>query len=104
MAAIIVYAAYVGGVRLIVTLSAPGASAAILLLGICCAVCETGDLYTKPQPRSGVIMRRVTCGILVLALGFGLAAIASGSGYALRNMLMMIIIFWTTAAIWHVAQ
>jgi hypothetical protein len=104
VAAVLAYAAYMGGMRLIVVSSAPAASTTIFVLGLGCAVCVTGDLYTKPQPRAGVIVRRVTCGLGVLAGFFGLAGIVAGSVYALRNMVMLIVIFWTTAAIWHVVQ
>lgn len=102
--AIIAYAAYLGGVRLQLVSSAPAASVTILLLGAGCAVCQTGYLYTRPQPRRGVILRRITCGIGVLAVGYGLAGILAGSGYALRNLVMLVIIFWTTTALWHVLQ
>lgn len=101
-AAVIAYAAFLGGVRLFLVSTAWAASATILVLGFGCAVCVTGELYTKPQPRPGVILRRITCGIGILAVGYGLTGIATGSGYALRNLVLLLLIFWGTAALWHV--
>jgi hypothetical protein len=101
VASLIAYAGYLGGARLFLVSSAWAASATALVLGFGCAVCATGDLYTKPQPRSGVLLRRVTCGIGVVAIGYGLTGMVADSAYALRNLIMLIIVFWTTAALWH---
>jgi hypothetical protein len=98
---VIAYAAYLGGARLPLVSSAWAASATILVLGFGCAVCATSDLYTKPQPRGGVAVRRITSGIGMLAVVFGLTGIVADSAYALRSLVMLIIIFWTTAALWH---
>lgn len=80
--------------------SASAASATILVLGSGCAACVARDLYTAPQPRGGVTVRRITSGIGMLAVVFGLAGIVTDSVYALRNLVMLLIIFWGTAALW----
>lgn len=95
------YAGYVGGVRLPLVSSASAASATILVLGIGCAACATGDLYTKPQPRWGVAIRRFTAGTGMLAVAFGLAGMVTNSGFALRNLVVLIIMVCGTAALWH---
>jgi hypothetical protein len=102
VAAVIAYAAFLGGVRLFLVSTAWAASATILVLGVGCAVCLTGELYTKPQPRPGVILRRITCGIGILAVGYGLTGIVADSEYALRNLVLLVMFFWGTAALWHV--
>lgn len=98
---VLAYTAYLAGTRLPLVSSAWAASATILALGFGCAVCATSDLYTKPQPRWGVAVRRITSGIGMLAVVFGLTGIVADSAFALRNLVMLIIIFWTTAALWH---
>jgi hypothetical protein len=104
VAVVVAYAAHMGGVRVALVASTAAASATILLLGAGCAVLVTGDLYTQPQPRWGLIMRRVTCGIGALGAAYGLAGMVADSGYGLRNMVMLIVILWTTAAIWHLVR
>jgi hypothetical protein len=49
-----------------------------------------------------VILRRITCGIGILAVGYGLTGVVANSGYALRNLVMLVMIFWGTAILWHV--
>jgi hypothetical protein len=98
---VITYAAYLAGARLSVVSSASAASATILVLGTGCAVCVARDLYTAPQPRGGVTVRRITSGVGMLGAVFGLTGIVADSGYALRNLVMLLIIFWVTAALWH---
>lgn len=98
---VIGYAACVSGARLLVVSSASAASATILVLGSVCAACVARDLYTAPQPRGGVTFRRITSGIGMLAAVFGLTGIVTDSVYALRNLVMLLIMFWGTAALWH---
>lgn len=96
------YAAYLAGTQLLLLSSAWATSAVVLALGFGCAASATGDLYTRPQPRSGVVVRRVTAGIGVIALMFGLAGMVTDSQYALRNLVAAMIMFWGTATLWHV--
>ena len=95
------YVAYLQEVRLLLVSSTFAASASILVLGAGCAVIATADLYTRPQPRSGVAIRRITAGIGVLGLAYGLTGMVTGSGYALRNLVMTTVALWATAALWH---
>jgi hypothetical protein len=101
LAVIVAYAAYLGGAHLFLVSSTWAASATILVLGFGCAACATSDLYTRPQPRWGVAMRKITFGIGLLALLYGLAGIVANSTYGLRNMVALIIVCWGTACIWH---
>jgi len=99
---VLIYAAHLAGVHLLLVSSAWATSAVVLVLGFGCAAIATGDLYTRPQPRSGVVVRRVTAGIGLIALAFGLTGIVADSQYALRNLVGAMIMFWGTAALWHV--
>lgn len=99
---VLAYAAYLAGTRLLLVSSAWATSAVVLVLGFGCAASATGDLYTRPQPRSGVVVRRVTAGIGIVALTFGLTGIVADSQYALRNLVAVMIMFWATATLWHV--
>ncbi len=99
---VLAYAAYLAGTRLLLVSSAWATSAVVLVLGFGCAASATGDLYTRPQPRSGVVVRRVTAGIGMIALTFGLAGIVADSQYALRNLVVVMVMFWGTATSWHV--
>lgn len=99
---VLAYTAYLAGAQLLLVSSAWATSAVVLALGFGCAASATGDLYTRPQPRSGVVVRRITAGIGVIALTFGLTGIVFDSQYALRNLVAVMIMFWATATLWHV--
>jgi hypothetical protein len=101
MVVIVAYTAHLGGARLFFVSSTWAASATILVLGFGCAACATSDLYTRPQPRWGVAVRRITCVMGLLALLYGLDGIVANSAYGLRNTVAFIITCWGTAFIWH---
>jgi hypothetical protein len=101
MLIIFTYVAYLAGGHLLLVSSVWSTSAAIMVIGLGCAVTATGDLYTRVQPRAGVVIRRVTAGIGLVGLGYGLAAVLMDSAFALRNLVAMIIILWGTATVWH---
>ncbi len=97
----IVYSAYLEGSNMLLISSAWATSAVVLVLGAGCAVSATGDLYTRPQPRSGEILRRVTAGIGMFGVISGLAGLITGSAYALKILVMAAMVFWGTATAWH---
>jgi len=82
--------------------SAWAASAVALVLGGICAVSSAGDLHTRPQPREGVIFRRVTTVLGTMALLAGLIALIADSGHALEILVVITGFLWLTATIWHV--
>jgi hypothetical protein len=97
----VAYAAYLQGMGLPLVSTAWATSAVVMVLGIGCAVSATGDLYTRPQPRSGEILRRITAGIGMFALITGLTALITGSAYALKILVMTTLALWGTATVWH---
>jgi hypothetical protein len=82
--------------------SAWAASAVALVLGGICAVGAAGDLHTRPQPREGVIFRKVTTVLGTIALLAGLIALIADSGRALETLVVMTTFLWLTGTIWHV--
>ena len=82
--------------------SAWTASVVELVLGGVCAVSAAGDLHTRPQPREGVIFRRVTTVLGTMALLAGLIALIADSGHALEILVVITGFLWLTATIWHV--
>jgi hypothetical protein len=82
--------------------SAWAASAVALVLGGICAVSAAGDLHTRPQPREGVIFRKVTTVLGTIALLAGLIALIANSGRALETLVVMTTFLWLTGTIWHV--
>jgi hypothetical protein len=97
----VAYAAYLQGTGLALVSTAWATSAVVMVLGIGCAVSATGDLYTRPQPRSGEILRRITAGIGMFALITGLTGLITGSAYALKILVMTTLALWGTATVWH---
>jgi hypothetical protein len=97
----VAYAAFLQGMSLPLISTAWATSAVVMVLGIGCAVSATGDLYTRPQPRSGEVLRRITAGIGVFALIAGLAGLITGSAYALKILVMAMMVLWGTATVWH---
>ena len=81
--------------------SAWAASAVELVLGGICAVSAAGDLHTRPQPRQGVIFRKVTTVLGTIALLAGLIALIADSGRALEILVVFTGFLWLTATIWH---
>ena len=82
--------------------SAWAAAAVELALGGICAVSAAGDLHTRPQPREGVIFRKVTTVLGTIALLAGLIALIADSGRALEILVVVTGFLWLTATIWHV--
>ena len=82
--------------------SAWTASVVELALGCICAVSAAGDLHTRPQPREGVIFRKVTTVLGTIALLAGLIALIADSGHALEILVVVTGFLWLTATIRHV--
>jgi hypothetical protein len=81
--------------------SAWAASAVELALAGICAVSAAGDLHTRPQPREGVIFRKVTTVLGTIALLAGLIALIADSGRALEGLVVITGFLWLTGTIWH---
>jgi hypothetical protein len=73
-----------------------------LVLGACCAVAAAFDLHTTPQPRVGVIFRRITTVTGTIALVAGLIGTLGSSGQALEILVVSTAVLWTAGTIWHV--
>ena len=84
--------------------SAWAASATELVLGSVCAVTAAADLHTRPLPRPGVIFRRITTVLGVIALLAGLAGLIINSAHAVEIVVVATVFLWLTAFIWHVVS
>jgi hypothetical protein len=82
--------------------SAATASIVALVLGACCAVAAAVDLHTRPQPRLGVIYRRITTVTGTIALLAGVAGVIASSGQALEILVVSTGAVWFTGTCWHV--
>ena len=82
--------------------SAWATSAVELVLGCVCAVTAAADLHTRPQPREGRIVRRVTTVLGSIALLAGLAGLVANSAHAVEVLLVTTVFLWLIATIWHV--
>jgi len=102
VAMILAYTAFRTGSDLPALSSAWAASVVELVLGGICAVSAAGDLHTRPQPREGVIFRKVTTVLGTIALLAGLIALIADSGAALEVLVVFTAFLWLTATIWHV--
>jgi hypothetical protein len=102
VAMILAYTAFVFGTGSILLSSAWAASAVELVLGFVCAVSAAGDLHTRPQPRLGVIFRKVTTVLGTIAVLAGLAGLIGNSGKGLEGLVVFTTFLWLTATIWHV--
>jgi len=96
------FVAYKAGTDLPLVSSAWAAGAVNLVLGCICAVSAAGDLHTRPQPREGVIFRKVTTVLGTIALLAGLTALVADSGRALEILVVITGFLWLTGTIWHV--
>jgi hypothetical protein len=99
---VIAYVAYLGGTTLLLISSTWATSAVILVLGIGCAVVAASDLYTRPQPRSGEVFRRITTVLGTIAVIAGLIGLVTGSAHALEILVVVTITLLGTATFWHV--
>jgi hypothetical protein len=102
VAMMLAFMAFKAGTDLPLLSSAWSAGAVSLVLGGICAVSAAGDLHTRPQPREGVIFRKVTTVLGTIALLAGLIALIANSGRALETLLVMTTFLWLTGTIWHV--
>jgi hypothetical protein len=102
VAMMLAFMAFKFGTDLPLLSSAWAASAVALVLGGICAVSAAGDLHTRPQPREGVIFRKVTTVLGAIALLAGLIALIVNSGRALETLVVMTTFLWLTGTIWHV--
>ena len=98
----VAFVAYKSGTDLPLLSSAWAAGAVELALGCICAVSAAGDLHTRPQPREGVIFRKITTVLGTIALLAGLIALIADSGRALEILVVITGFLWLTATIWHV--
>ncbi len=99
---ILVYAWFEYGTTMLLLSSAWAASAVELVLGCICAVCAAGDLHTRPQPRPGRIVRRITTVLGTIALLAGLAGLIGNSGHAVEVVVVATTFLWLTGTLWHV--
>lgn len=99
---IFAYAAYLQGTSLLLISSSWATTAVVLVLGTGCAVSAAGDLYTRPQPRSGEVFRRIATVIGTIALITGVIGLITGSAHALEILVVATIALWGTATFWHV--
>jgi hypothetical protein len=73
-----------------------------LILGAVCAVTAAADLHTRPQPRAGRIVRRITTALGSIALVAGLAGLAGNSAHAVEILVVATTFLWLAATVWHV--
>jgi hypothetical protein len=99
---ILAWAASEYGTTMLLLSSAWAASAVELVLAAICAVSAAGDLHTRPQPREGVIFRKITTVLGTIALLAGLAGVIGNSAQGLEVLVVVTTFLWLTATIWHV--
>ncbi len=99
---ILAWAAFEYGTSMLLLSSPWAASAVELLLAAICAVSAAGDLHTRPQPRDGVIFRKITTVLGTIALLTGLAGVIANSAHAVEVLVVVTTFLWLTATIWHV--
>ena len=81
--------------------SAWATSAVELVLGSICAVTAAIDLHTRPQPRAGRIVRRITTVFGSIALVAGLAGLVGNSAHAVEILVVATMWLWLAATVWH---
>ena len=99
---IFAYAAYLQGASLSLISSTWATTAVALVLGIGCAISAASDLYTRPQPRWGEVLRRVVTVVGTIALSAGVIGLITGSAHALEILVVATMALWGTATFWHV--
>ncbi len=99
---IVAYGSFAYGTSLVLLSSAWAASAVELVFGSICAMSAAGDLHTQPQPRQGVIFRRITTVLGAIALLAGLAGLIANSAHAVEILVVATTFLWLTGTIWHV--
>ncbi len=82
--------------------SAWATSAVELALAAVCAVTAAADLHTRPQPRAGRIVRRITTVLGAIALVAGLAGLAGNNAKAVEILVVDMAFLWLAATLWHV--
>jgi hypothetical protein len=87
---------------LVLLTSAWATSAVELVLGAVCAVTAAADLHTRPQPRAGRIVRRITTALGSIALLAGLAGLAGNNAKAVEILVVDMSFLWLAATLWHV--
>ena len=102
LAMVLAYAAFAYGTSLLLLSSAWAASAVELVLGAICAVSAAGDLHTRPQQLQGLIFRKITTVLGVIALLAGLFGLIANSAHAVEIVVVATSFLWLTATIWHV--
>jgi hypothetical protein len=102
VAMVLAYWAFAFGSSLLLLSSAWAASAVELVLGTFCAVIAAADLHTRPQPRAGRMVRRITTVLGAIALVAGLAGLAGNSAHAVEILLVATTFLWLAATVWHV--
>jgi hypothetical protein len=101
VAMILAYTTFEFGSSLPLLSSAWSTSAVELVLGALCAIAAAADLHTRPQPRPGRIVRRVTTVLGTIALLAGLTGMVANSGHAVEILVVTTTFLWLTATIWH---
>lgn len=99
---VVAYASLVYGTSFPLLSTAWAASAVELALGSLCAVIAAADLHLRPQPRNGVIFRRVTTVLGAIALLAGLAGLIGNNKQAVEIVVVSTTFMWLTTFIWHV--
>ena len=102
VAMILAYSSLELGPSLPLLTSAWSTSAVELFLGCVCAVTAAADLHTRPQPRAGRIVRRITTVLGSIALVAGLAGLAGNSAHAVEILVAATTSLWLAATVWHV--
>jgi len=87
---------------LVLLSSAWATSAVELVLGSICAVIAAIDLHTRPQPRAGRVVRRITTAFGSIALVAGLAGLVGNSAHAVEIMVVATVFLLLAATLWHV--
>ena len=102
VAMILAYGSLETGPGLVLFTRAWTTSAVELVLGAVCAVTAAADLHTRPQPRAGRIVRRITTALGSIALLAGLAGLAGNNAKAVEILVVDMTFLWLAATLWHV--
>lgn len=102
VAMILAYSSLETGPGLMLFTRAWTTSAVELVLGAVCAVTAAADLHTRPQPRAGRIVRRITTALGSIALLAGLAGLAGNNAKAVEILVVDMTFLWLAATLWHV--